>query len=108
MEESGQDQDDDEEKDEDDEEEVEEDEEEEDDEDDQEIVPIMEKRATVYARCPSEANWQRVGLGTLAIYYDSEIYAERIVFKLDNSEEYAVNTIISMETVMEVMIYTPV
>lgn len=90
---------------EDDEEEDEDDEEEEDEEDDQEMVPIMEKRATMFARWPHETKWEIVGLGNLAIHYDSEIYAERIVLKLDNSEEYASNTIISIETVMEVIIY---
>lgn len=77
---------------------------EEDDEDDQEMVPIIEKRATVFARWPNEANWEIIGLGNLAIYYDSDIYAERIALKLDNSEEYASNTIISMNTVMQVII----
>lgn len=80
-------------------------EEEEDEEDDQEMVPITEKRATVFARWPNETKWQSVGLGNLAIYYDSDIYAERIVLKLDDSEEYASNTIISIETVMQVIIY---
>lgn len=83
--------------------EEEEDEEEEDDEDDQEMLPIIEKIATVYARWPNDDKWENIGLGNLAIYYDSEIYAERIVLKLDDSEEYASNTIISMDTVMEVL-----
>ncbi|XP_012218383.1 E3 SUMO-protein ligase RanBP2 [Linepithema humile] len=84
--------------------EEEEDEEEEDDEDDQEMLPIIEKPATVFARLlHDEPNkWQAVGSGNLAIYYDSEIYAERIVLKLDDSEEYASNTIISMDTLMQV------
>lgn len=86
------------------EDEEEEDEEEEDDEDDQEMLPIIERPATVYARWPNDDKWETVGLGNLAIYYDSEIYAERIVLKLDDSEEYASNTIISMDTVMQVTI----
>jgi len=77
-------------------------EEEEDDEDDQEMLPIIEKPATVFARWPNDDKWETVGLGNLAIYYDSEIYAERIVLKLDDLEEYASNTIISMDTVMQV------
>lgn len=89
------------------EEEDEDNEEEEDDEDDQETVHI-EKRATVFTKWPNENKWQLVGLGNLAIYFDSNIYAERIVLKLDNTEEYASNTIISMETVMEVIIYVHV
>ncbi|XP_029672803.1 E3 SUMO-protein ligase RanBP2 [Formica exsecta] len=76
--------------------------EEEDDEDDQEMIPIIEKRATVFARWPNETEWETVGLGNLAIHYDSEIYAERIALKLDDSEEYASNTIISMDSVMQV------
>ncbi|XP_029155568.1 E3 SUMO-protein ligase RanBP2 [Nylanderia fulva] len=75
---------------------------EEDDEDDQELVPIIEKRATVFARWPNEAKWEIVGLGNLAIIYDSDIYAERIALKLDDSDEYASNTIIAMDAVMEV------
>jgi len=82
----------------------EEDDEEEDEEDDQEMLPIIEKRATVFTRWPNDNKWESVGLGNLAIYYDSEIYAERIVLKLDDSEEYASNTIISMDTVMRVII----
>lgn len=86
------------------EEDEEDDEEEEDDEDDQEMVPIVEKRATVFARGPNDTQWEQVGLGNLAIHYDSEIFAERIILKLDDAEEYASNTIISMETVMQVII----
>lgn len=81
----------------------EEDDEEEDDEDDQQMLPIIEKRATVFARWPNESKWEQVGLGNLAIHYDSEIYAERIVLKLDNSDEYASNIIISINSVMQVM-----
>lgn len=81
------------------EEEDDEDEEEEDDENDSFII---KKRATVFARWPEESKWEQVGLGTLSIQYDSEIYAERIVLKLDDSDEYASNTIISIDTVMEV------
>ncbi|XP_014473686.1 PREDICTED: E3 SUMO-protein ligase RanBP2-like [Dinoponera quadriceps] len=92
----------DEEEEEEDDEEEDEDDEEEEDEDDQEMVLIIEKRATVFARWPNETKWEIVGLGNLAIHYDSEIYAERIVLKLDDSQEYASNTIISMETVMQV------
>ncbi|XP_011170959.2 E3 SUMO-protein ligase RanBP2 [Solenopsis invicta] len=84
------------------EEDDEEEEDEEDEEDDQEMLPIIEKRATVFARWPNDNKWESVGLGNLAIHYDSEIYAERIVLKLDDSEEYASNTIISMDTVMRV------
>lgn len=90
------------------EEEDDEDDEEEEDEDDQEMVPIVEKRATVFTRWPNETKWKLVGLGNLAIHYDSDIYAERIVLKLDDAEEYASNTIISMETVMQVIIYAQV
>ncbi|KAL0127950.1 hypothetical protein PUN28_003304 [Cardiocondyla obscurior] len=84
------------------EEEEDDEEEEEEDEEDQEILPIIERRATVYARWPNDNNWESVGLGTLAIYYDSEIYAERIILKLDDSEGFASNTIISIDTVMQV------
>jgi hypothetical protein len=78
--------------------------EEEDDEDDQGMLPIVEKPTTVFARWPNDDKWETLGLGNLAIYYDSEIYAERIVLKLDDSEEYASNTIIGMNTVMQVTI----
>lgn len=86
------------------EEEEDDEDEEEDEEDDRDMLPIIEKRATVFTRWPNDSKWESVGLGNLAIYYDSEIYAERIVLKLDNSEEYASNTIISMDTVMRVTI----
>lgn len=86
------------------EQEVEEEDDEEDEEDDQEMLPIIEKRATVFARWPNDNKWESVGLGTLAIHYDSDIYAERIILKLDDSEEYASNTIIGIDTVMLVII----
>lgn len=87
--------------------EEEEDEEEEDEEDDQEMLPfITEKPATMFARWPNDDKWECIGIGNLAIYYDSEIYAERIILKLDDSGEYASNTIISMDTVMQVGIDT--
>lgn len=86
------------------EEDDEEEEEEDDDEDDQEMLPIIEKRATVYWKYPKEHEWRLVGLGNLAIHYDSEIYAERIVFKLDDCYDSSVNTIISVDSVMEVII----
>lgn len=95
----------DEEEEEEDDEEEDEDEEEEDDEDDQEMMPIMEKRATMFAKWPNETEWEIIGLGNLAIHYDSDIYAERIILKLDDSEEYASNTIISMGSVMQVIIF---
>jgi len=81
----------------------EEDDEDEEEDDDQEIYPIIEKRATVFARWPDANKWEQVGLGNLAIHYDSDIYAERIVLKLDDSDEYASNTIISIDTVMQVI-----
>lgn len=87
-----------------DEEEDDENEDEEYEEDEQE-TPIIEKRATVFMRFPSEPEWKLVGLGNLAIHYDSEIYAERILLKLDHSENYASNIIISGESVIQVMIY---
>ncbi|KAL6255296.1 hypothetical protein P5V15_013636 [Pogonomyrmex californicus] len=84
-------------------EEEDEEDEEEDDENDQEMSVITTKRATVYARWPNqETKWEKVGMGDLSIQYDSEIYAERIVLKVDNSEECASNTIISENTVMRV------
>jgi hypothetical protein len=81
----------------------EEDDEDEEEDDDQEIYPIIEKRATVFTRWPDANKWEQVGLGNLAIHYDSDIYAERIVLKLDDSDEYASNTIISIDTVMQVI-----
>lgn len=81
-------------------EDVEEDEEEE--EDEQEFLPVIEKHVTVFARWPNEVDWKIIGLGNLAICYDSEIYAERITLKLDESDEYASNIIIGMDAVMQV------
>lgn len=84
-------------------EDVEEDEEEE--EDEQEFLPVIEKHVTVFARWPNEVDWKIIGLGNLAICYDSEIYAERITLKLDESDEYASNIIIGMDAVMQVILF---
>ncbi|XP_076685558.1 E3 SUMO-protein ligase RanBP2 [Andrena cerasifolii] len=94
---------DDEEEEEDDDEEGEEEEEEEEDDDDEDQKSIIfKKRATVLAKTSKETKWKSVALGNLFIYYDYNIFGERIVLKADQTNEVMSNTIISMDTQMQV------
>lgn len=83
------------------------DEEEEDEDDDDEVQKsiIFKKRATVLAKTSKETKWKFVALGNLFIYYDFNIFGERIVLKADQTNEVMSNTIISMNTQMQVKIY---
>ncbi|CAL7942946.1 unnamed protein product [Xylocopa violacea] len=81
--------------------EVEDEEEEYDDDDDQNSI-IFEKRATLLTSTNNENQWDPVALGNLIIYYDSNIFGERIILKADKTDEVVSNTIISMNTKMEV------
>ena len=56
-------------------------------------------------RTNKDSQWEPVALGNLIIYYDSNIFGERIILKADKTDEIVSNTIISMNTKMEVKIY---
>ena len=47
-------------------------------------------------------NWQTIGEGLLKIVYDSDIYGAKIVLENETTGEIISNTVISMETSMEV------
>ncbi|KAI4490963.1 hypothetical protein M0802_010539 [Mischocyttarus mexicanus] len=83
--------------------------EQEDVEDDDEDSILFEKRATLYTHTlynrlsiiyGSPPPWVRIGLGTLTVYYDSNIFGEKIILKADETGECLSNTIISMSTQM--------
>nr|XP_034186328.1 ranBP2-like and GRIP domain-containing protein 4 [Osmia lignaria] len=84
------------------EEEKEGDEEEEDEEDDDQNFIIFEKRATLLAKASKTSDWSPVALGTLVIYYDSNIFGAKIILKADETDKIVSNTIISMNTQMQV------
>lgn len=79
------------------------DDEEDDDDDEDEGLLIFEKRATLYTKSNDGTKWIQIALGTLAIYYDSNILSEKIILKADGSGEMLSNTIISMTTEMQVI-----
>lgn len=87
------------------EEEKEGDEEEEDEEDDDQNFIIFENRATLLAKANKTSDWSPVALGTLVIYYDSNIFGAKIILKADETNKIVSNTIISMNTQMQVKIH---
>lgn len=74
-----------------------------DEEDEDEGLLIFEKRATLYTKSNDGTKWIQIALGTLAIYYDSNILSEKIILKADGSGEMLSNTIIGMTTEMQVI-----
>lgn len=75
-------------------------EEEEEEEDDQNSI-TFEKSASVFAR-NKKGGWNFVASGNLIIYYDPNIFGEKIILKADETDEVVSNTIISMTTNMKV------
>ncbi|KAF7383629.1 hypothetical protein HZH66_012979 [Vespula vulgaris] len=71
------------------------------DDDEDEGSLIFEKRATLYTKSNDGTKWIQIALGTLAIYYDMNIFGEKIILKADGSGEMLSNTIISMSTEMQ-------
>ncbi|XP_014610617.1 PREDICTED: E3 SUMO-protein ligase RanBP2-like [Polistes canadensis] len=75
------------------------------DEDDEGSI-LFEKRATLYTKSNNtiglfEPAWVQIALGTLAVYYDSNIFGEKIILRADETGECLSNTIITMTTEME-------
>ncbi|XP_066584768.1 E3 SUMO-protein ligase RanBP2-like [Prorops nasuta] len=75
-------------------------EDEEDDEDDERTL-MFEKKATLLYKSKFDTEWNFIALGTLNIYYDSEIFGEKIILR-DDDDNVLSNTIISMDTLMQV------
>lgn len=73
-----------------------------DEEDDDQNSIAFERKATLLTRASKESQWETVALGNLIIYYDSSIFGEKIILKADKTDEIVSNTIISMDTKMEV------
>ncbi|KAL1491802.1 hypothetical protein ABEB36_012345 [Hypothenemus hampei] len=76
----------------------EDDEEEEEDDDDDRAI-FFSKRCTLSEKSAGEG-WKQVNIGTLEVYYDSDLYASRISVIADDGELLS-NTIIAANTEME-------
>jgi hypothetical protein len=79
---------------------------EEDDEDEEESgrTLMFEKRVTLQIQDPLTAAWSTQGLGDLQIVYDPDIFGARICVEQDGTGEQLCNTIIALNTVLEVRI----
>ena len=79
-------------------------EEEEDEEEDEEGEKklMFEKRVTLLIQDPEKAVWSTQGLGGLQILYDPDICGARIYVERDVTGEQLCNTIIALDTVLEV------
>lgn len=64
---------------------------------------MFEKRATLFVQEEGEEDWKNLGMGGLKIVYDSEIFGSRIVMEVDNCGDVISNTVISMDTTMQVI-----
>jgi hypothetical protein len=84
-----------------DDEEAENDEEEEEEEEPEKSL-MFEKRVTLQVQDHSAAAWSTKGLGDLQILYDPDIFGARICVEQDGTGEQLCNTIIALNTVLEV------
>ncbi|XP_033209269.1 E3 SUMO-protein ligase RanBP2 isoform X2 [Belonocnema kinseyi] len=71
-------------------------------EEEEEPSIMFEKRATLFVQEEGEEGWKNLGMGGLRIVYDSEIFGSRIVMEVDNGGDVISNTVISMDTTMQV------
>lgn len=62
---------------------------------------MFEKRATLLAQ-NNDQTWTNLGMGYLKMFYDVEIFGARIIMEADNTGEIVSNTIISIDTSMQV------
>ena len=62
----------------------------------------FEKRVTLLIQDPETAVWSTQGLGELQILYDPDICGARIYVERDGTGEQLCNTIIALDTVLEV------
>ncbi|XP_031847905.1 E3 SUMO-protein ligase RanBP2 [Nomia melanderi] len=83
------------------EEEEEDDEDEEEDDDDQDSI-VFERRATLFAKTNKDDTWVPVALGNLFIYFDSDAVGGRIVLRVGEAGHIVSNTIIRVNTQMQV------
>jgi hypothetical protein len=82
--------------------EAEEEEGEEEEDEEGEKTLMFEKRVTLLIQDPETAVWSTQGLGDLQILYDHEICGARIYVEQDGTGEQLCNTIITLDTVLEV------
>jgi hypothetical protein len=78
------------------------DDEEEEDEEEPEKSLMFEKRVTLQVQDGLTAVWSTKGLGDLQILYDPDIFGARICVEQDGTGEQLCNTIIALNTVLEV------
>lgn len=74
-----------------------------DEEDDEEDSIMFEKRATLMAQEEGDAAWKHVAMGDLKVLYDHNIFGARIVLEADSTGERVSDTVICMQTEMQVM-----
>ncbi|KZC14709.1 RANBP2-like and GRIP domain-containing protein 5/6 [Dufourea novaeangliae] len=77
-------------------------EDEEEEDDDGETSIVFERRATLLTRTSKDAQWKPVAVGNLIIYYDSVIVGGTIILEMEKTGEVVSNTIISINTQMQV------
>ena len=82
--------------------EAEEEEGEEEEDEEGEKTLLFEKRVTLLIQDPETATWSTQGLGDLQILYDPDICGARIYVEQDGTGEQLCNTIIALDTVLEV------
>jgi hypothetical protein len=78
---------------------------EEEDEEESEKTLMFEKRVTLQIQDPLTAAWSTQGLGDLQIVYDPDIFGARICVERDGTGEQLCNTIIALNTILEVRNY---
>ncbi|XP_069676446.1 E3 SUMO-protein ligase RanBP2 isoform X2 [Periplaneta americana] len=83
---------------------AEDDEDEDDDEDEEESEKTLmfEKRATLFIQDPQKLTWKQQGLGDLQVVYDTDIFGARICVEKDGTGEQLCNTVIAINTALEV------
>ena len=72
-------------------------------EDEEEQSIMFEKRATLFTSNEGEQGWKNLGMGNLKMIYDSDIFGARIIMEADNSGEIISNSVISVDTTMQVI-----
>lgn len=82
--------------------EAEEEEGEEEEDEEGEKTLLFEKRVTLLIQDPETALWSTQGLGDLQILYDPDICGARIYVEQDGTGEQLCNTIIALDTVLQV------
>lgn len=81
---------------------VDEDEEGDEDDEEDEDVKMFESYATLYGQNEGDLQWNHLGKGKLTVIYDSSFFGARIVCEDSEKQSPISDTVISMDTTMEV------